>query len=178
MITPQNAALSGNHTLTTASVSLTGGSMSIGPTPVWVQGARIGTNTLDTQGANLSYQYTETAGTQTTDFSVSKGWRYLEIDNPGETLSPSQIWAVATSENAPVSNSLYSVAGNVTQDTAAGAGPAINTGDNATFTSSNTTLNNVFQLIERSNLYGGQMQWNDSPDRQDGQFLGDTADFF
>jgi hypothetical protein len=174
-ITLQNAALSGNHALTTSSVSFTGGSISVGPTPVWVQGARIGKGTLDTQGANLNYQYTETAGTQTTDFSVSKGWRYLEIDNPGETLSPSQIWAVATSENAPVSNSLYSVAGNVTQDTAAGAGPAIATGDQATFTSSNTALNNVFQLIERSNLYGGQMQWNDSPDRQDGQFLGDTV---
>ncbi len=175
----QNAALSGNHTLTTTSVSITGGSITVVPTPVWVQGARIGsptTKNLDNQDVNLNYQDTETTGAQTTDYTVGKGWRYLEIDNPGETLSPSQIWAVATAENAPVDNSLYSVAPNVTQDLAVGAGPSIPTGRQSTFTSSNPTLNNVFQLLERSALYGGQQEYNDSPDRQDGQFLGDTVD--
>src|SRR5579862_4115506 len=143
-----------------------------------MKGARIGSPTtkdLDNQDVNLNYQDTETTGPQTTDYSVGKGWRYLEIDNPGETISPSQIWAVATAENAPVDNSLYSVAPGVTQDLAAGAGPAIATGHQATFTSSSQTLNNVFQLLERSALYGGQQEYNDSPDRQDGQFLGDTV---
>jgi len=179
VITLQNAALSGNHALTiSGAAGFAGGTAGVGATPVWVQGARIGsptTKNLDNQDALLQYQYTEAAGAQTTDFAVGVGWSRLEIDNPGETLSPSQIWAVATAENAPVSPSLYSDAAGASADLAAGAGPAIATGEQATFTSSNPTLNNVFHLLEQSALYGGQQEYNDSPDRQDGQFLGDTV---
>jgi hypothetical protein len=274
VITLQNSALTtgtpaGNHVLTITNSALTGGTSPTvnDVTPVWVQGSRIGSPTakdLDNQDVNLNFNYTEANGAQTTDFYVPVGFRYLEIDNPGETLNASQIWAVATSENAPVSDSVYSIAPpdesqtvSITGDptggtftltdptwgttapiaynaTSAQVAAALNalsgSGGNAfvgqsepgtpivitlqngalsgnhlltvtnsaltgvtggvsptvtivgptvqhesTFTSSNPTLNNVFQLLERTALYGGQEEYNDSPDRQDGQFLGDTV---
>ena len=115
---------------------------------VWVEGSRAGTSTLDTQDTNLHFYYTEAAGAQTTDFFVGEGFRYLQISNAREDLSPSQIWVEATHEDAPA-------------------------GHQASFRSSNPTLNAVFALMQRTALYAGQEEFNDSPDRQDGQFLMD-----
>lgn len=117
----------------------------------WVEGSRAGTSTLDTQDTDLHFYYTEAAGPQTTDFFVGEGFRYLQISGAHETLDPSQIWVEATHENAPI-------------------------GRAATFTSSNSTLDAVFSLMHRTALYAGQEEFNDSPDRQDGQFLMDTID--
>ena len=49
-------------------------------------------------------------------------------------------------------------------------------GEAATFRSSNAELNAVFGLMERSALYSGQQAYEDSPDRQEGQFTGDGVD--
>jgi hypothetical protein len=118
---------------------------------VWVSGSRAGTSPLDTQGTDLTFSYVQAAGAQQTNFYVGEGFRYLEISAPGEHLDANSIWAVAQNENAP-------------------AGRA------ATFTSSNPTLNAVYSLLSRSALQSGQMEFQDSPDRQSGQFLGDAVD--
>lgn len=131
----------------------------------WVEGSRVGTQPLDNQTTNLNFYYTEKQGPQTTNFFVGEGFRYLQIAGAGESLSPSQIWVVASAEDAPVGTGVYAI----------GQGsPA--PGREATFTSSNQILNDVFDLFQRSALYGGEEEFNDSPDRQDGQFLGDTVD--
>lgn len=117
----------------------------------WIEGARAGTSPLDTQGTDLTFGYLQADGPQTTNFYVGQGFRYLQITAPGERLGPDQIWAVAQQENAPVARA-------------------------ATFTSDNPTLNAVFTLLERSAAQSGQMEFQDSPDRQAGQFLGDAED--
>ncbi len=132
---------------------------------VWVEGSRVGTQALDNQSTNLNFYFTERAGSQATNFFVGEGFRYLQISGAGEALSASQISAVASAENAPVGLGVYAIG--------QGSSPA---GNEATFTSSNATLNNVFALFERSALYSGEEEFNDSPDRQDGQFLGDAVD--
>ncbi|MFL6239769.1 MAG: alpha-L-rhamnosidase N-terminal domain-containing protein [Actinomycetes bacterium] len=121
------------------------------PTGRWVEGARAGTSSLDTQATDLSFHYIETAGAQTTPFFVGQGFRFLQIAGAHEPLTTDQIWVDATHEDAPPDQA-------------------------ATFHTSNPTLNAVFDLMKRSALYAGQQQFNDSPDRQDGQFLGDAVD--
>ncbi len=118
---------------------------------VWVQGSRAGTSALDTQGTNLTFYDTQSSGPQTTDFYVAEGFRYLQITNAGERLTPPEIWVVAQHEDAPA-------------------------GHAATFRSSDPTLDAVFGLMRRSALQAGQMEFQDSPDRQAGQFLGDAVD--
>jgi hypothetical protein len=51
--------------------------------------------------------------------------------------------------------------------------PGSNVDQAATFDSSNAELNGVFTLMERSALFAGQQAYEDSPDRQEGQFTGD-----
>jgi hypothetical protein len=132
---------------------------------VWVEGSRVGTQPLDNQSTNLNFFFTEKAGAQTTNFFVGEGFRYLQISGAGETLSASQISVAASAENAPVGLGVYAIG--------QGSSPA---GNEATFSSSSATLNNVFSLFLRSALYSGEQEFNDSPDRQDGQFLGDAVD--
>jgi hypothetical protein len=116
----------------------------------WVEGSRAGTSALDTQGTNLDFHYTETTGAQTTTFFVGQGFRYLQITGAQEPLSAAQIWVDATHQDSPADHA-------------------------ATFHSSNPMLDVVFALMQRSALYAGQQSFNDSPDRQDGQFLGDAV---
>lgn len=120
-------------------------------TGVWIEGARAGTSSLDTQGTDLTFAYTESGGPQQTNFFVGEGLRYLQISGAGEHVDPGDIWAVAQNEDAP-------------------------SGRAATFTSDNPTLNAVFTLMERAATQSGQMEFQDSPDRQAGQFLGDAVD--
>jgi hypothetical protein len=194
VVITDNPTAIGNHQLTDTS-SLTGtkptvtlalGLATIGlQNPVvnaqavgaWVQGSRVGSPSaedLDNQGTNLNFYYTEASGSQTSNFFVTEGYRYLEISNPDALADPgsspvdaSQIWAIAEAENAPVSSNVYSVAGFDNNDEASAQ-------NEATFTSSNNMLNDVFDMDQRSALYAGQEEFNDSPDRQDGQFLGDA----
>jgi hypothetical protein len=121
------------------------------PQGVWVQGGRVGTDALDTQSTNLNFYYTQ-SGTpgETTGFYVPMGWRYLQISGAGEPLTASDIWAVEQYNGA----------------SQAGA---------STFSSSDKELNAVFTLMERSALFAGQQAYEDSPDRQKGQFTGDAV---
>jgi hypothetical protein len=180
---------------------------------VWVQGSRVGTDTLDTQSTNLDYYYTQdgTPG-ETTGFYGPMGWRYLQVDsaasaNGGHPLTTKDIWAVeqynaasqvgSGAEDPGVSNdggpdTAANVPGyqdsttqwNPSSVFSGGTGSrspggqntgatADDTDDAATFTSSDSELNRVFTMMERSALYAGQQAYEDSPDRQEGQFTGD-----
>ena len=169
---------------------------------VWVQGSRVGTGALDTQSTNLNFYYTQ-SGTpgETTDFYVPMGWRYLQIDqgqaaNGGQPLTPSDVWAVEQYNAAAQVGSGVNDPGEVTsgpdsaanvhayQDTPASwiptsvfsDAPASAVDEATTFTSSNKGLDSVFNLLERSALFSGQQAYEDSPDRQEGQFTGDGVD--
>jgi hypothetical protein len=118
---------------------------------VWVETSRAGRSGLDTQGSDLRYLYTQKSGPQVAEPFTYWGWRYLEISDPGETLTTDQISAV---------------------NQATDVRPA----EAATFSSSNPTLDAVFQLMRHSALLSAQNVFVDTPTREKGQFLGDTID--
>ncbi|MEN3360218.1 MAG: alpha-L-rhamnosidase, partial [Mycobacteriales bacterium] len=117
----------------------------------WVENSRAGTSPLDTQGSNMRFFYTQKDGPQVAQPFTYWGWRYLEISDPGETLTAGQITAVAQSTDVPE----------------AGA---------ATFSSDNPTLDAVFRLMRHSAQLSAQNVFLDTPTREKGQFLGDTID--
>jgi hypothetical protein len=166
---------------------------------VWVQGGRVGTDSLDTQTTNLNFYYTQdgTPG-ETTGFYGPMGWQYLQVSqgtqaNGGTPLTAGDIWAVeqynaasqvGSGANDPgASDGGPDTSANIPgyADTVSSWNPssvftdaaADRTDDAATFTSSNAELNAVFSLLERSALFAGQQAYEDSPDRQEGQFTGD-----
>lgn len=103
------------------------------------------------QGTDLSYGYVERAGTQRFHPFGYLAFRYLELDGPGERLGPGQLVALARHAALP-------------------------TEPPATFTSSNSTLDAVFQLTAHSAEYSSQEQFLDTPTREKGQFLADAFD--
>ncbi|MGH3166924.1 MAG: hypothetical protein ACRDN0_13695, partial [Trebonia sp.] len=168
---------------------------------VWVQGSRAGTDTLDSQSTNLDFYYTQ-SGTpgETTGFYGPMGWRYLQVSagtqaDGGRPLTRNDIWAVeqynaasqvgsgaddpgVKNDGGPdtAANVPGYQAGN--QDTPDGSSvftdaSADHTDNAATLTSSDQELNQVFDLMERSALFAGQQAYEDSPDRQEGEFTGD-----
>ncbi|MGO9873639.1 MAG: family 78 glycoside hydrolase catalytic domain [Acidimicrobiia bacterium] len=106
--------------------------------------------THNTQGTDLSFSYIQRAGTQTFEPYWYLGFRYLQIDDPGETLGNDQVALVARHATMP----------------------GLST---ATFTSSNATLDAVWALCAHSGLYTSQEQFIDTPTREKGQFLWDAA---
>ncbi len=169
------------------------------PTGVWVQGSRAGTSPLDTQSTDLHFYYTQLGEPgETTGFYAPMGWRYLQIDGAsgadgGRPLSPADVWAVeqyngasqvgaaAADPGAPAGTPDVPSAVPGYADTPARWSPASVFTDDpgtaldqaATFASSDPELDAVFTLMERSALYAGQQAYEDSPDRQEGQFTGD-----
>ena len=166
---------------------------------VWVQGARVGTSTLDDQTTDLHDYYTE-SGTpgETTNFYVPDGWRYLQIHdataaNGGQPLTTNDVWAVEQYNAASQVGSGVGdpgersfgpdTAGNVRgyADTTRSWNPSSvwtdarssSLDEATTFASSSKELDAVFTLMERSALFAGQQAYEDSPDRQEGQFTGD-----
>ena len=166
---------------------------------VWVEDARAGTATLDDQGTNLSFHYTQ-SGTpgETTGFFGPMGWRYVQITdataaNGGQPLTADDITAVeqynAASQvgsgaadpgehgGAPdVAARAPGYSDTATQwDPASvfssGAGSTVD--EAASFHSDNAELDAVFNLMQRSAEFAGQQAYEDSPDRQEGQFTGD-----
>ncbi len=117
----------------------------------WVEGSRAGTSGLDTQGSRMGWSYTEKDGPQTARTFTYWGWRYLQISGAGEPLTADDISAVVQYAHAP-------------QDR------------RATFASDNRTLNDVFDLMQRSGRYSSQETFLDTPTREKGQFTGDTVD--
>jgi alpha-L-rhamnosidase len=101
------------------------------------------------QGTDLGYEYTERDGAQTFRPFNYMGFQYLQIDDPGESLKASDVVAFARHTVVPNERA-------------------------ATFTSSNGTLDQIWELARHSALYGSQEQFVDTPSREKGQFLGDS----
>ncbi len=102
------------------------------------------------QQTNLSFSYVMGPGAQTFEAFTYFGFRYLQIDDPGQALGRNQITALARHAAMP-------------------------TVPMATFTSDNRMLNAVWRLTARSCLYCSQEQFVDTPTREKGQFVWDAA---
>ena len=103
-----------------------------------------------TQGTNLSFSYITRAGAQTFEPLTYLGFRYLQIDEPGEPMARSQVVAVTTHAAMP-------------------EGPM------ATFATGNRMLDAVWKLNAHSCLYCTHEQFVDTPTREKGQFLWDAS---
>ncbi|MGO9344444.1 MAG: family 78 glycoside hydrolase catalytic domain [Acidimicrobiales bacterium] len=103
-----------------------------------------------TQQTNLAFYYIERDGAQTFDPYTYLGFRYLEIDQPGEEMTRDQVHAMARHCTMP-------------------------DGPQASFNSSNPTLDAVWALCARSALYTTHEQFVDTPTREKGQFLWDAC---
>jgi len=105
--------------------------------------------TMGTQHTNMSYSYIERGGGGETFRPFDYlGFQYLQIDDPGETLTTKDIVILARHDAVP--------------DQYAG-----------TFTSSDKTVDAVFELGRRSALYTMQEQFVDTPTREKGPWLAD-----
>jgi hypothetical protein len=101
-----------------------------------------------TQHTDMSYSYVERGGAETFEPFDYLGFRYLQIDSPGERLVPGDIVALVRHAAVP--------------DEQAG-----------TFSSSNPTIDAVFALAAHSALYTAQEQYIDTPTREKGSWLWD-----
>jgi alpha-L-rhamnosidase len=106
--------------------------------------------THNTQGTDLSFSYIQRSGPQTFEPYWYLGFRYLQIDDPGEALGPDQVALIARHATMPDQPS-------------------------ALFASSDPTLDAVWALCAHSGLYTSQEQFIDTPTREKGQFLWDAA---
>ena len=102
------------------------------------------------QNTNLSFSYIMGTGSQAYEGLTYFGFRYLQVDNPGERLGASQLVAIARHAAMP----------DVPM---------------ATFSSGNRTLDAVWKLNARSCLYCSQEQFIDTPTREKGQFVWDAS---
>ncbi|GCF15857.1 alpha-rhamnosidase [Haloarcula mannanilytica] len=102
-----------------------------------------------TQWTDMSYEYVQPEGEGWFRPFNSLGIRYLQIDDPGESLDTDQVRLLTRRNSVP--------------DTGA-----------ATFESANETVDSVFELARHSALYGCQEQFVDTPTREKGQFLLDA----
>jgi alpha-L-rhamnosidase len=103
----------------------------------------------DTQHTDMSYSYVQRGGgSDTFEPFDYLGFRYLQIDTPGETLAPGDIVALARHTAVPDEHA-------------------------ATFSSSNPTIDAVFALGAHSALYTAQEQYIDTPTREKGSWLWD-----
>jgi alpha-L-rhamnosidase len=103
-----------------------------------------------TQESNLSSTYIQRAGSQVFEVFTYFGFRYLQIDDPGETLGRDAVVALARHAAMPAS-------------------PA------ATFSTGDRMLNAVWRLTAHSCLYCSNEQFVDTPTREKGQFVWDAA---
>jgi alpha-L-rhamnosidase len=106
--------------------------------------------THGTQETNLSFSYITRQGPQVFEPLTFLGFRYLQIDNPGESLGPDQVVAVATHAAMPEVPM-------------------------ATFATGQHMLDAVWKLNTHSCLYCTHQQFVDTPTREKGQFVWDSA---
>lgn len=112
---------------------------------------RVATDTLLSQGTDLSFPYLQKDGPQEFRAFTHLGFRYLEIPGAGEPISRDDVSAVLVHTDVPA-------------------------GREATFRSSDRTLDAVWEMLKRSAIYSVQEAFVDTPTREKGQFLGDAAD--
>ena len=101
-----------------------------------------------TQHTDMSYSYVQRGGSETFRPFDYLGFRYFEIQNPGEALSPGDVVAFARHTAVP--------------DEAL-----------ATFSSSDPGVDAVFALGRHSALFSAQEQFVDTPTREKGPWLWD-----
>lgn len=106
--------------------------------------------THGTQGTNLSFGYIQRDGEQTFVPYTFLGFRYLQVDQPGEALGEGRISALARHAAMPM------------------AVPA-------PFTTSSPQVDAVWELCTHSALYASHEQFVDTPTRQKGQFCCDAT---
>jgi alpha-L-rhamnosidase len=106
--------------------------------------------THGTQETNLSFSYITRAGAQTFEPLTYLGFRYLQIDDPGEPIGRDQVVAVATHA----------------------AMPDVPT---ATFATGQHMLDAVWKLNAHSCLYCTHEQFVDTPTREKGPFVWDSS---
>jgi alpha-L-rhamnosidase len=109
----------------------------------------VNTATSVNQTVNLAYNAILNAGTFTYQPLVYLGMRYFQVDNSPNTLTTSNFKFIARHNRLDNTSS--------------------------TFTSSNTTLNNVWDLMKHSIAVCAQEEYVDTPTREKGGFLGDGA---
>lgn len=104
--------------------------------------------THGTQHTDMSYSYIQRGGTETFRPFDYLGFRYFQIDDPGEQLSPGNILLLARHAAVP--------------DQHAGM-----------FASSDATVDAVYDMAAHSALFTMQEQFVDTPTREKGSWLGD-----
>lgn len=114
------------------------------------ESGRVATSTLLTQGTDMSFPYTQRDGEQEFEAFTHLGFRYLEVPDAGEQIAIDDVLAVVVHTDTPP-------------------------GAQATFASSDPTLDAVWELTVRSALYSVQEAFVDTPTREKAQFLGDAA---
>ncbi|HXQ62050.1 MAG TPA: family 78 glycoside hydrolase catalytic domain, partial [Acidimicrobiales bacterium] len=102
------------------------------------------------QQTNMAFAYIQRGGSETFTPYTFLGFRYLEIDDPGESLRSGQVTAMARHA----------------------AMPAVAA---ASFSSSDPSLDAVWGLCTHSALYASHEQFVDTPTRQKGQYVSDGA---
>ncbi|MEE6258831.1 family 78 glycoside hydrolase catalytic domain [Plantactinospora sonchi] len=115
------------------------------------EAGRVATDTLLSQGTDMSFPYLQKDGPQEFRAFTHLGFRYLEIPGAGERISRDDVSAVLVHTDVPA-------------------------GREATFRSSDRTLDEVWEMLRRSAIYSVQEAFVDTPTREKGQFLGDAAD--
>ena len=103
-----------------------------------------------TQETNLSFSYIMGSGRQAFEAFTYFGFRYVQIDDPGQPLGRSQVVAITRHAAMP------------------DVPPA-------TFSCDSRMLNAVWRLNARSCLYCSHEQFVDTPTREKGQFVWDAA---
>jgi alpha-L-rhamnosidase len=96
----------------------------------------------------MSYSYIQRGGVEEFHPFDYLGFRYFQIDDPGETLTPADV--VARTRHAAVPDEHA-----------------------ASFASSSAVIDAVFELGRHSALFGAQEQWIDTPTREKGPWLWD-----
>jgi alpha-L-rhamnosidase len=104
--------------------------------------------TRGTQHTNMRYSYVQRGGEETFRPFDFLGFRYFQIDGPGEELTPDDVVALARHTTMPEE-------------------------PGASFTSPLPTLDAVFELGRHSALYTAQEQFLDTPTREKGPWLWD-----
>jgi alpha-L-rhamnosidase len=115
------------------------------------ENGRVATDTLRTQGTDMSFPYTQADGEQEFRAFTHLGFRYLEIPGAAEQIDRGDVSATVVHTDTPA-------------------------GRRARFDSDDRALNDVWDLLERSAILSVQEAFVDTPTREKGQFLGDAAD--
>ena len=105
-------------------------------------------STHGTQHTDMSYTYVQRGGVEQFHPFDYLGFRYFQIDDPGETLTPDDV--VASPRHAAVPDEHA-----------------------ATFSSSDPTIDAIFELGRHSALFTAQEQFIDTPTREKGPWLWD-----